>query len=174
MVSWSNNLSLGTKMYILVYTIFSIFMWKLLTIYSQYNLCSHFLQVCVDHQMNVSTETDCFIVWGDMKIVTTWLIVCCLHRYYVQCTADAGGSFLQTNTEYCPNYLLLFQKCCRNFQPRLTYFFHNICSSILYLFNWECFIFNNFLSTIMVSWSRNLTCPHDLRKFVQLIKHICE
>ena len=45
---------------------------------------------------------------------------------YVQCAADAGGSFLQTNTESAPNYLLLFKICSRKFQPRLTCFSQGI------------------------------------------------
>ena len=44
----------------------------------------------------------------------------CCTDIYVQCAADAGGSFLQINYTSGHNYLELIWPCLRKFQPRLT------------------------------------------------------
>ena len=114
----------------LSYSITLLFTWaikqieKIIGTGDVYSDCFMYFQPRISFQPRVvlKREQGIFCVWGDMKQspLDEMFFVCT--DIYVQCAADAGGSFLQTNTESVPNYLLLFQKCYRKFQPRLTCF----------------------------------------------------
>ena len=87
-----------------------------------YRDCFMYLQPRISFQPRVvlNREQGIFGMWGDMKIVTAWWIIICLHRYLCPVCSRRWWIFLQTNTESVPNYLKIFWTCLTKFQPRLT------------------------------------------------------
>ena len=87
-----------------------------------YRDCFMYLQPRISFQPRVvlNREQGIFGMWGDKKIVTTWWIIICFHRYLCPVCSRRWWMFLQINHKSFLIYLKIIWNCWRKFQPRLT------------------------------------------------------